>query len=193
MAKALLDNLTRKGSPAVTVARLAEAVRAAPDHPVSKDLRIWSEDKETFNHFKWDNTPDALEWRRRMDIILRRIQPDITRGGNLFRGMRTSEPLEAIRRDGIFDVTTVGDSFSEDIRVVIGGYLTEGGFLMEVVSPKNARMMNSIFKEIGGKAAAEREAIYPRGSSFVLLKETTKSMEIAGQKVKIPYLIFEEE
>jgi len=81
MEKALLDRMiSEEGGAPVSAEKLAAAVAAKPDHPVAKDLRLWSEDKETFNHFKWDDTPDAVEWRKRMDSILLRIRPEALSG-----------------------------------------------------------------------------------------------------------------
>jgi len=83
-------------------------VAAAPDHPVAKDLRIWSEDKELFAEMKKGKGKLQREWRSRMDRILLRIQPTDFAGRSLYRGFRDRAALDRIRRDALYDVTAVG-------------------------------------------------------------------------------------
>jgi len=45
----------------------------------------------------------------------------------------------------------------------------------------------------GGKAAGEDESIYPRGAGLRLVEEKTRTVEIAGKTVDVPYIIMVEE
>ncbi len=193
MEKEFLDRMiSDEGGGPVSAEDLAAAVAARPDHPVAKDLRIWSEDKETFQKMKWGRGKIEREWRERMDRILLRVRPEPASGKRLFRGMRDRSPLAGIRRDKLYVITTVGESFSEDFAIATGDYLSEGGYLIEVVSPQTTRPLAKVFGVLGGKAADESESVYPRGTALGLLEERTETVEIAGQSVQVPYLIMEE-
>ncbi len=192
--KALLDGMvSEKGGTPVSTEQLAAAVAEVPDHPVSRDLRIWSEDAALFAEMKKGEGKLQREWRERMDRILLRIQPVGMEGRSLYRGFRDRSALDRIRRDKVYGVTSVGDSFSGNLDVATGDYLTEGGFLVEVRNPRNPRRMAEVFAATGGKAASENESIYPRGTRLLLLEEKTKTVEIDGKSAEVPYLVMEED
>lgn len=99
---------------------------------------------------------------------------------------------DGIRRDKVYVITTVGESFSEDFVIATGDYLSEGGHLIEGGCPQTARPLAKVFGVLGGNATDERESVYPRGAALGLLEERSETVEIAGQSVQVPYLIMEE-
>ena len=58
---------------------------------------------------------------------------------------------------------------------------------------RTGRDVSLIFKRVGAKYPEQREIIFPLGSRFVLVKKPGQlSVVRGGQRIKVPYLIFEE-
>jgi hypothetical protein len=99
-----------------------------------------------------------------------------------------------ILKQGFFVNPRIGMSASRSRRVsTSAAFLNRHGVIWKIRAPRTARDFAPIFDAIGAKYPEQREVVFPRHSRFVLMEAPRKlTLLRGGQRLRVPYLIFEE-
>ncbi len=177
----------------------ADVLAREPKHPLTQAVKLWGDDEEPFKNLVSSRAPDARAWRRTMGRFLRHLAPDSS-GRSVYRGWyfpsraaRTGF-LASILAERFFESSRIGMSASRSLRTATGcSFVNPFGMVWEIQEPKTGRDVSAIFRRIGAKYPEQREVIFPKGSRFVLAERPRKlSLVRGGQKIAVPYVVFEE-
>jgi hypothetical protein len=181
--------------PAVAAAVLAREPRS----PLTQAVKLWGDDEEPFKNLVSSAAPDARAWRRTMERFLRHLAPDLT-GRSVYRGwyfpsrVARTGFLESILEERFFESLRIGMSASRSLRTATSlSFVNPFGMVWEIQKPKTGRDVSEIFRTIGAKYPEQREVIFPKGSRFALAERPRRlSLVRGGQKIAVPYVVFEE-
>jgi hypothetical protein len=169
-----VDLLKRPGIRVVVAAR---ALAREPDSPVTRTLKLWGDDENPFKRLIVGRSKEARIWRETMGVLLQNLKPDtsgrtVWRGWNFASANARQRLLRSFETAGIFTNARVGMSASYSRRIACrSAFLNASGILWEIRRPHSARDLGPIFRAIGAKYPEQREAIFPRGATFVLTRE----------------------
>ena len=183
----------------VPVAEATKVLAREPNSPVTQAIKLWGDDEEPFKNLITSSAPAAREWRRTMARIIAHLKSDDS-GRPVFRGWyfgssaQRTEFMAPILKQGFFVNPRIGMSASRSRRVsTSAAFLNRQGVIWEIRAPRTARDFAPIFDAIGAKYPEQREVVFPRHSRFVLIEAPRKlTLLRGGQKIRVPYLVFEE-
>jgi hypothetical protein len=186
-------------APAVPPAMAAEVLACDPRSPLTLAVKLWGDDEEPFRNLIVSTTPEAKQWRKMVGKFIRHLKPDNS-GRSVFRGwyfpteMARVEFLKPIMESRFFESQRVGMSASRARRTSTSrAFVNPHGMVWEIQKPKTGRDVSPIFSKIGAKYPQQREVIFPLGSRFALVEQPRQLFLVrGGQRLKVPYLVFEE-
>jgi hypothetical protein len=134
-----------------------------------------------------------------MERFIRHLAPDLT-GRSVYRGWyfpsRAARKgfLDSILEERFFESLRIGMSASRSLRTATSAsFVNPFGMVWEIQKPKTGRDVSEIFRSIGAKYPEQREVIFPKGSRFALAERPRRlSLVRSGQKIAVPYVVFEE-
>jgi hypothetical protein len=105
-----------------------------------------------------------------------------------------TEFLKPILKSRFFESERVGMSASRSKRTSTSqAFVNQHGMVWEIQKPKTGRDVSLIFQKVGAKYPQQREVIFPKGSRLALVENPRQlSIVRSGQKVEVPYLVFQE-
>lgn len=170
----------------ITPARLADLLRAEPDHPVAKAIKLWGDDEKRFTELMMLDTEEARAWRETMAATLRKLEP-VQGEPVLYRGwsFETAEKMQAFmeeNREG-FAQKRVGMSASLDIDVPQREKFSKGehSMIWQIQGTQAAVDARPLFEAVGAVAHLEREEefIFPAGVDYQWIDSEGTEMEIS--------------
>lgn len=151
----------------------ADLLRAEKDHPLAKVIKLWGDDEKRFSALMVEDSREARQWRRQMEVALGKLQP-VAGEPVLYRGW--SFPTAAEKEEFLskykerFLQERAGMSGTYDIAVAARDKFSGGphGLIFVIEGNRSAVDMRPAFEAVGAKAheLGEAEAILPRGTTL---------------------------
>lgn len=185
--------------PGISVAVAARALAREPDSPVTRTLKLWGDDENPFKRLIVGQSKEARIWRETMGVILQNLKRNtggrtVWRGWNFVSANARKRLLCSFERSGVFTNFRVGMSASYSRRIASrSAFLNANGALWEIRRSYSARDLGPIFRAIGAKYPEQREAIFPRGTTFALIREPIlKVVRQDGHALKVWHYVLTE-
>jgi SPP1 gp7 family putative phage head morphogenesis protein len=180
------DLLAAAPDRAVAPDAFATLLRGDPKHPLAQVIKLWGDDEARFTEMMMLDTQDARQWRRQMEVALRKLQP-VAGEPELYRGwsFATAAEMDAFlaeHREG-FTQARAGMSATADIAVTAREKFTRGEHSMvwRIQGTRRAVDARPLFEAVGAVAHIEREEefIFPRHTSLGWVSKDPELVEFA--------------